>query len=299
MEPRRNFKTEAEEVPEDNWNIEAKRFRCPFRTEEGQVCGVHQDRLNEVLNHFYRHHFERTAKDSVFEEALACFHADCHMMFMTHDKLVKHLQSHNGGRDSLYYIKYIMDHMEEGKSDAIAWVRVEAEKEKKLVEEEKSQLNEKLNGTKKELEDAKGEMRKYRKKSDISKEKIAKLEAELKEVKAKFEAELKETKGSLENQQAGHDKLIEAKAKLEIKLDIQKTDNEELKRIKRAHEACGDTRLGEKVKKQERMIKKLRQLLRAKASENNQLSAKVLKLEIADSGDEEEMEDGEYMEEEA
>ena len=25
-----------------------------FRTEEGQVCGVHQDRLNEVLNHFYR-----------------------------------------------------------------------------------------------------------------------------------------------------------------------------------------------------------------------------------------------------
>ena len=146
-----------------------------------------------------------------------------------YDKLVKHLQSHNGGRDSLYYIKYIMDHMEEGKSDAIAWVRVEAEKEKKLVEEEKSQLNEKLNGTKKELEDAKGEMRKYRKKSDTSKEKIAKLEAELKEVKAKFEAELKETKGSLENQQAGHDKLIEAKAKLEIKLDIQKTDNEELK----------------------------------------------------------------------
>ena len=41
-------------------------WRCPaslsikpfqsfmFRTEEGQVCGVHQDRLNEVLNHFYR-----------------------------------------------------------------------------------------------------------------------------------------------------------------------------------------------------------------------------------------------------
>ena len=25
-----------------------------FRTEEGHVCGVHQDRLNEVLNHFYR-----------------------------------------------------------------------------------------------------------------------------------------------------------------------------------------------------------------------------------------------------
>ena len=94
-----------------------------FRTEEGQVCGVHQDRLNEVLNHFYRwayagmlhakqgdffirplksysienqgkvnlrcrHHFERTAKDSVHEEALACFHVDCPLLFMTHEKLV-------------------------------------------------------------------------------------------------------------------------------------------------------------------------------------------------------------------
>ena len=142
---------------------------------------------------------------------------------------VKHLQTHNGGQDSLYYIKYIMDHMEEGKSDAIAWVRIEAEKEKKSAEEEKMQLNEKLNGAKKELEEAKGDMRRYRSRADTSKEKIAKLEAELKEEKAKFEAELKETKTSLEKQQAGHDKLIEAKAKLEIKLDIQKNDNEELK----------------------------------------------------------------------
>ena len=53
------------------------------------------------------------------------------------------------------------------------------------------------------------------------------------------------------------------------------------------------------VKKQGKTIKKLKRLLRAKASENNQLSAKVLKLEIAESGDEEETEDGEYMEEES
>ena len=53
------------------------------------------------------------------------------------------------------------------------------------------------------------------------------------------------------------------------------------------------------VKKQEKTIKKLKQLLRAKASENSQLSAKVLKLEIAESGDEEETGDGEYMEEES
>ena len=108
-------------------------------------------------------------------------------------------------------------------------MKVGAEKEKKLAEEEKMQLNEKLNGLGKELEEAKGDMRRYRRKADTSKEKITKLEAELKEAKAKFEAELKETKASLEKQQAGHDKLIEAKAKLEMKLDIQKTDNEELK----------------------------------------------------------------------
>ena len=44
------------------------------------------------------------------------------------------------------------------------------------------------------------------------------------------------------------------------------------------------------VKKQEKTIKRLRQLLRAKAAENSQLSAKVLNLEIAESGDEEEEE---------
>ena len=177
----------------------------------------------------YRHHFERTVKDSVFEEALACFHADCPQLFMTHEKLVKHLQTHNGGQDSLYYIKYIMDHMEEAKSDAIARVRVGAEKEKKMYEEEKMQLNKKLNGAKKELEEAKGDMRRYRSKADTSKKTIANLEAQLKEAKAKSEADLKEMKASLEKQQAVHDNLIEAKAKLEIKLDIQKAGNEDLK----------------------------------------------------------------------
>ena len=52
------------------------------------------------------------------------------------------------------------------------------------------------------------------------------------------------------------------------------------------------------VKKQEKMIKKLKQLLRAKASESKMLSDKVLKLEMEESEDEEETEDGEYVEEE-
>ena len=71
---------------------------------------------------------------------MACFHADCPQLFMTHEKLVKHLQKHNGGQDSLYYIKYIMDQMEEGKNKAVAGVKLEMEQKRALDEEEKSQL---------------------------------------------------------------------------------------------------------------------------------------------------------------
>lgn len=54
------------------------------------------------------------------------------------------------------------------------------------------------------------------------------------------------------------------------------------------------------MKKQEKVIKKLKQVLQAKASENIRLSAKLLKLEMAESEEDEEegAEDGEYMEEE-
>ena len=53
------------------------------------------------------------------------------------------------------------------------------------------------------------------------------------------------------------------------------------------------------VKKLEKKVRKLKQLLRAKAEQNTNLSARVTELEIADeSGNEEEEEEyGEYMEE--
>ena len=53
------------------------------------------------------------------------------------------------------------------------------------------------------------------------------------------------------------------------------------------------------VKKLEKKVRKLQQLLRAKAEQNTNLSARVTELEIADdSGEEEEEEEyGEYMEE--
>ena len=160
---------------------------------------------------------------------MACFHADCPQLFMTHEKLVKHLQKHNGGQDSLYYIKYIMDQMEEGKNKAVAGVKLEMEQKRALDEEEKSQLKEDLDRCKKDLDKAKGDTRHYQKKADTLKQEVARLEGELTKVETKSAAELRETKASLEQQLAGHDKLVEAKAKLECKLDIQKRDNEELK----------------------------------------------------------------------
>ena len=52
------------------------------------------------------------------------------------------------------------------------------------------------------------------------------------------------------------------------------------------------------MKKLEKTVKKMKQLLRAKSEQNSQLSARVTELEIAESGDEEEeTEYGEYMEE--
>ena len=53
------------------------------------------------------------------------------------------------------------------------------------------------------------------------------------------------------------------------------------------------------MKKLGKTVKKLKQLLRAKTEQNNQLSARVTELEIAESEDEEEekMEYGENMEE--
>ena len=193
---------------------------------------------------------------------MACFHADCHLMFMTHEKLVKHLQTHDGGRDSLYYIKYIMDHMEEGKSDAIAWVRVEAEKEKKLAEEEKLQLNKKLDVAKKELEVVKGDARHYRRKAETSKQDVNKLEAELKDAKA-----------SLEMKQAGHDKLIEAKAKLEV-------------------EVKGHDKLVEEKVQLEEELKKTKDKLEAELKETKDVHGKLIEAKIKldiQKGDNEEL----------
>ena len=53
------------------------------------------------------------------------------------------------------------------------------------------------------------------------------------------------------------------------------------------------------VKKLEKKVRKLQQLLRAKAEQNTNLSARVTELEIADDSVEEEKEEeyGEYMEE--
>ena len=148
---------------------------------------------------------------------MGCFYADCHKTFMNHENLVTHMQKHKNGQDSIYYIKYIMNNMEEGKNSAVASVKREMEEKQELDEAEKTQLKEKLKKTQKGLEDAKGDVRHYRRRYDTSKEEIAKLAAELKDAKA-----------ALEKKEAEKEKLLEAKIKFECKLNAQKSRNEEL-----------------------------------------------------------------------
>ena len=132
-------------------------------------------------------------------------------------------------QDCLFYIKNIMDQMEEAKSDAVTDVKHEMEQKREKDDEDKLKLKEERDRFKKDLEESKGDTRHYRKKVDTLKQELAKAEAELAKVEAKAAAELKETKASLEQHIAAWDKLVEAKVKLEVKLDIQKRDNEELK----------------------------------------------------------------------
>ena len=74
--------------------------------------------------------------------------------------------------------------------------------------------------------------------------------------------------------------------------------------MKREHEACGDTRSGEKVKKLQKKLAQATKLLRSKDIELKKQSDKIISLTFADSDDDEERsreadtntEENDYME---
>ena len=170
----------------------------------------------------HRNHFERTAKDSVFDEHLACFYADCHSKFLTHEKLAKHMHTHDSGANSLHFIKFIMDGMEKAKNEAVAKVKLEMEEKTELDCQEKSKLGENMKKAEKDLEKAKSDVRHYRRKADHAKQENVKLESELKEAKE----DLRGIRVSDDNR---NKELLEKNTELKTKWSILKTENEYLK----------------------------------------------------------------------
>ena len=126
------------------------------------------------------------------------------------------------------YFQYIIDHTEIIKNNAVSSMEIEKEKLKKQHEEEKAEMNTKLENALKTAEDSKAEAEKeksklakmveiakedarhYRRKADATKKEVVRLTTEVGDMKKNLE------------------KLQENKIKLEIKLGIQKKDNEDL-----------------------------------------------------------------------
>jgi len=92
----------------------AKKFRCPFKTEDNRVCNDSNDSLNEVLCHFYARHFARSLdceKDSKVFQPLRCFYSGCSKTFRLHQLLVGHMYRHGGAKQNLWFINYLYENL--------------------------------------------------------------------------------------------------------------------------------------------------------------------------------------------
>ena len=133
--------------------------------------------------------------------------------------------------------------------------------------------------------------------SEEAKKKVGTLENELKKDKTSL-------KNITERENSKISSLIDTNGELKAKLKLQQRINEDLGKVKKAHEACGDTSSGEKVKKLQKKLAQATKLLRSKDIELMKQSSTIIKLTFADSEDGEEssgeadnnMEDNEYME---
>ena len=248
---------EREEV-ENTQVRDKKRFRCPFRREEdGLSCNTHNDSKTEILNHFYKCHFQRICSGNVYEENLNCFYSRCHDTFANHDKLVKHIHKHEGGRESMFYIKYLIDNLEKEKKEALGELNMAYKAEKiklengmeecdkknqMLIEEHSSAINDMEKESKKRESKLKEDLKYYKKKYDESKIKAAndlksakETETQMKDLKFEIEkmseelSTVKKTSEDSQNQMKGKiSDLRERNAELQGKFAIQKETSIEL-----------------------------------------------------------------------
>lgn len=91
-----------------------KKFRCPFRTEDNRVCNDSDDRLNEVLCHFYAKHFARSLdndKSSKVFQPMHCFYSACSQTFPFHHLLIGHMFTHEKSKQNLWFINYLYENL--------------------------------------------------------------------------------------------------------------------------------------------------------------------------------------------
>jgi len=302
---------ENELAPEKTAPKEKFMYRCSFRREkDGMGCTQRSHVKDEILNHFYKYHFDRICPGKVFEENLNCFFTTCHETFSTHEKLVKHMHNHGGNKGSMYHIKYLVDNLEKEKNDEID--ELKREKKRDFEKLEKEYENFKKDYKLKE-EKSKENLRYYRKKHDDSKKKVEddsitinnlKLELEmLKEKNKNHEDEILKLKGM-------ETRLREEKSELKGKLSLQQENcaeaNAKLEKFRKKYSNIGpnsESYLQKKCSKLEKQLKVAKGRIKEKDALLKEKNDEITDLELAAGSDDENIKpssttrgDGEYIE---
>ena len=287
-----------EEGENDLGKAEPKRkykYRCAFRREkDGMGCTQRSHVKDEILNHFYKYHFERICSGKVFEENLNCVYTTCHESFSTHEKLVKHLHNHDGQGGSMYFIQYLIDGFGKEKNDDIE--ELKKEKKRDFVELEKEYENYKKDCEIKE-EKVKEDLKYYRKKHDASKKKIEEDQISINNLKQEVEKVTEKSKVNEDNllKLKGVEMMLrEEKAELKGKLSLQKDNCEEanstLERMRKKLSNIGPNNMSclqKKCSKLERQLEVAKRKLKEKDALLKEKSDEITDLELGAGSDDE------------
>ena len=295
-----------------------KRFRCPFRRDEdGLSCNIQNDIKTEILNHFYKCHFHE-----FFEENLNCFYSRCYDTFSTHEKLVKHIHKHDEGRESMYFIKFLIDSLEKEKREAIAELNTtyKAEKfelennlenfkqEKQMLVDEHSSAVKNMEKESKDMESkVKDDLRYYKKKYEAGKKKLEddrktakELESKMKElisVSEKKSEELSSVKRANEDSQTQmngnisdlKERNAEMRGKISIQQETSKKISIKLEKLNRKYSDLGPNNECSVVKRNTRLKKQLewaKKQIKAKDIELKAKNEEIYRLTFDGSDDE-------------
>jgi len=271
-------------------------------------CTQRSNEKDEIMNHFYHHHFDRICPGKVFEENLNCFYTACHDTFSTHEKLVKHMHDHGGNGGSMFYIKYLVDSLEKEKKEEME--ELKKEKKRDFEELEKEYENSKK-ACKIEEDKLKENVKYYRKKHEASKKKLEEDQTSINSLKQEVEMlteKNKEYGDELLKLKGVETKLREEKAELKGKLSLQKDNcaeaNSKLEKMRKKYAFTGpnsESRLQMKCSKMEKKLELAKRKIKEKDAMLKETNDKITDLELATGSDDENMKPsstthGEYIE---